>query len=68
MPDTSDLPFYRADSDRLADELRRTHGAAALDIAVATAKQRLSTAAWKSFAMWLQVVNRLNQPVFSRPH
>ena len=68
MPGTSDLPVYRADIVSLADELRRTHGAAALDIAVATAKQHLSTAAWKSCAMWLQVVNRLNQPAFAGPH
>lgn len=53
-------PLYRADVDALADELRRTHGAGALDAAIQTAKQHLNSAAWKNCALWLQVVNRLN--------
>ncbi len=67
MPDTQDLPSYRSDIDGLAEELRRRHGAAAFDIAVETAKQHLGTAAWKSGAMWLQVVNRLTPPAFATP-
>ena len=52
-------PQYRTDINALAEELRRTHGASALDIAVQTAKQHLRSSAWKNCAMWLQVVNRL---------
>jgi hypothetical protein len=53
-------PAYQADVNGLAEELRRTHGAAALDYALTTAKQYMAHSAWKNFAMWLQVVNRLN--------
>jgi hypothetical protein len=58
-PQTHD-PRYRDDVDALAEELRRTHGAGALDAAISTAKQHLNSAAWKNCALWLQVVNRLN--------
>ena len=68
MPDLIDPPPYRADIDSMAAELQRAHGADALEIAVQTAKQHLSSAAWKSCAMWLQVVNRLSQPAFAGPH
>lgn len=53
-------PEYQADIGSLADELLRTHGAKALDVAVSTAKEYMASSAWKNFAMWLQVVNRLN--------
>ena len=53
-------PQYRADITALADEVRRAHGPSALDFAAQTAKQHLRSAAWKSCAMWLQVVNRLS--------
>ena len=56
-------PLYRADVDALADELRRAHGAGALDVAIQTAKQHLASAAWKNCALWLQVVNRLSAPL-----
>jgi hypothetical protein len=52
-------PQYRTDISALADELRRTYGASALDYAAQNAKQYLRSAAWKHCAMWLQVVNRL---------
>lgn len=63
-------PFYRSDVDALAEELRRNHGAQAFDVAVQTAKQHLNSAAWKHCALWLQVVNRLNQSRagFAAPH
>ena len=54
-------PQYCPDINALAEELRRTHGASALDVAVQTAKSHLSSAAWKNCAMWLQVVNRLTR-------
>jgi hypothetical protein len=53
-------PEYQTDIGGLVEELRRTHGANALDVAVNTAKQYMASSAWKNFAMWLQVVNRLN--------
>ena len=53
-------PHYRADINQLADELRRTHGGAALDYAISTMRQHLGASAWKNCAMWLQIVNRLN--------
>lgn len=53
-------PEYQTDVSILAEELRRTHGVNALDVAVSTAKQYMASSAWKNFAMWLQVVNRLN--------
>tara|TARA_R110000868_G_scaffold31905_1_gene116529 strand:- start:4448 stop:4630 length:183 start_codon:yes stop_codon:yes gene_type:complete len=48
------------DARSLADQVQQAHGAQAFDYAVNTAKQHLHTAAWKSGALWLQVVNRLN--------
>ena len=54
-------PVYRTDFDALANELRRSHGAAALDVAAGIARQQLQTAAWKSCAVWLQVANRIAQ-------
>ena len=53
-------PLYRADVDALADELRRTHGAGALEAAIQTAREHLNSAAWKNCALRLQVVNRLS--------
>ncbi len=53
-------PEYQTDVGSLAEELQRTHGTQALDVAVTKAKQYMATSAWKNFAMWLQVVNRLN--------
>lgn len=53
-------PKYQTDIGSLAEELQRTHGVNALDVAVSTAKQYMQSSAWKNFAMWLQVVNRLN--------
>lgn len=44
----------------LAEQVKQTHGSQALNYATTTAKQHLRTAAWKSGALWLQVVNRLN--------
>jgi hypothetical protein len=52
-------PQYRTDVSALVEEVRRTHGASALDFAAQTARQHLRSAAWKHCAMWLQVVNRL---------
>ena len=54
-------PLYRSDIDALVDEMRRTHGPQAFEIAVQTAKGHLRSAAWKHCALWLQVVNRLNR-------
>ncbi len=48
------------DARSLADQVQKVHGPKAFDYAVSTAKQHLHTAAWKSGALWLQVVNRLN--------
>jgi hypothetical protein len=63
-------PQYRADVTALADEVRRAHGAMALDFAAQTAKQHLRSAAWKNCALWLQVVNRLSAetPAASAAH
>jgi len=61
-------PCYQTDFDGLANELRRTHGPAALDIAIRTAKQSIQSVDWKNCAMWLQVANRLNAPGGSAAH
>ncbi len=62
-------PLYRSDIDALADEMRRTHGQEAFDVAVQTAKKHLRSAAWKHCALWLQVVNRLGrQAEFATRH
>ena len=61
-------PEYQTDIGSVAEELRRTHGANALDVAVSTAKQYMRTSAWKNFAMWLQVVNRLNTAPAAAQH
>ena len=53
-------PEYQTDIGSVAEELIRTHGPNALDVAVSTAKQYMASSAWKNFAMWLQVINRLN--------
>ena len=53
-------PQYRTDINGMIEDLRRTHGAGALDVAVQAVKQHLNAAAWKNCALWLQVVNRLS--------
>lgn len=53
-------PRYQANIAALADEVRRTHGSAALDYAIACMHEHLGASAWKSCALWLQIVNRLN--------
>ena len=52
-------PQYRTDIDALADELRRDHGARALEVAVSNVRENLQSTAWKHCALWLQVANRL---------
>ncbi len=54
-----DHDIDNTDVGTLADEVRRTHGSEAFDYAARTAKHHLLTAAWKSGALWLKVVNRL---------
>ena len=61
-------PEYQTDISGLVDELQRTHGTNALEVAVSTAKQYMASSAWKNFAMWLQVVNRLNSAPASAHH
>jgi hypothetical protein len=58
-------PRYQPDVNGLAEELKRAHGVRAVDIAVQTAKEHLRISAWKHCAMWLQVVNHLQE---ERPH
>ena len=53
-------PHYQANIDALAAEVRRSHGNGALDYAIARLRQHLGASAWKSCALWLQIVNRLN--------
>lgn len=53
-------PEYQTDISSIAEALLRDHGAKALDVAVSTAKEYMASSAWKNFAMWLQVINRLN--------
>lgn len=53
-------PRYQANIAALADEVRKTHGAEALDFAIARMHQHLGASAWKNCALWLQIVNRLN--------
>jgi len=48
------------DAGILTEQVMQTHGPQALDYAASNAKQHLLTAAWKSGALWLQVVNRLS--------
>jgi hypothetical protein len=48
------------DAGVLAEQVKRTHGSEALNYAVGNARQHLLTAAWKSAALWLRVVNSLN--------
>ncbi|MBX7199193.1 MAG: hypothetical protein K1X51_07425 [Rhodospirillaceae bacterium] len=57
---TSFEPHYQANIAALADEVRRTHGNAALDYAITCMHQHLGASAWKDCALWLQIVNRLN--------
>ena len=53
-------PLYRTDVNSLVDELRRTHGPGAFEVAVQNVKQHLGAAAFKHCALWLQVVNQLS--------
>ncbi len=55
-------PQYCTDINALAEELCRTHGTRALDVAIATAKEHLRAAAWKHGAVWLRVANKLSPP------
>jgi len=61
-------PHYQTNVDALADELRTAHGGDAMDVAVQTARAHFKTAAWKHFAVWLQVVNRLNRSTLTHPN
>ena len=49
------------DAGILTEQIRRTHGPQALEYAAGNARQHLLTAAWKSGALWLRVVNSLKK-------
>ena len=53
-------PHYQANIAALAEEVRRTHGTEALDYAITCMRGHLGASAWKSCALWLQIVNRLS--------
>jgi len=60
-------PHYQTNVDALAEDLRHAYGTDAMDVAVQTARDHFQTAAWKHFAVWLQVVNRLNRTTLTQP-
>ena len=53
------LEVDTTDVGTLMEEVKRSHGPQAFEYAANTAKQHLLSAAWKSGALWLKVVNRL---------
>ena len=53
-------PHYQSNIPELAAALRRDHGGAALDYAITCMRQHLGASAWQNCALWLQIVNRLN--------
>jgi hypothetical protein len=47
------------DTLAVANDLRRRHGAAAVDLASRRAKEHLQKASWMAGAQWLRVVSHL---------